>query len=42
MNNKSSFEGLLVNIKLLIMRLNYSDLTKAYEFEKVEVRNKKI
>ena len=42
MKGKNEFEGLLQKINSLVRQLNYCEITREYEFEKIEVRNKKI
>ncbi len=42
MKGKNEFEKLLEKINLLVKQLNYCEITKNYEFERIDIRNKKL
>jgi hypothetical protein len=42
MKGKNEFERLLDSINQLVKQLNYSEITKNYEFERIDIRNKKL
>lgn len=42
MKEKNEFERLLESINQLVKQLNFSEITKNYEFERIDLRNKKL